>query len=46
MAIKYYKMAWEKLDADTVINDNLRNILKEGIPQRLKELGAEVNTRT
>ena len=45
MAIKYYKMAWEKLDSDTVITDNLRNTLKEGIPQRLEELGAELNTQ-
>jgi tetratricopeptide (TPR) repeat protein len=46
LAIKYYKIAYEKLDTDTTITDAFRNILKEGIPERLEALGAEVNKQT
>ena len=46
LAIKYYKLAFEKLDTDTTINDNFRNRLKESIPQQLETLGASVNTQT
>jgi tetratricopeptide (TPR) repeat protein len=37
-AIKYYEMAFEKLDADTTIDDQFREALKESIPERLEEL--------
>ena len=42
-AIKYYKMAYEKLDSDTTISDNFREILRGGIENNLKELGAELS---
>jgi len=46
LAIKYYKLAYEKLDSDTTINDAFRNRLKESIPQQLDALGASINTQT
>jgi tetratricopeptide (TPR) repeat protein len=46
LSIKYYKKAYEKLDADTTISDEFRNQLKESIPQQLETLGAEVNQQT
>jgi len=46
LAIKYYKLAYEKLDGDTTINDDFRNRLKESIPQQLDALGASINTQT
>ena len=46
MAIKNYKTAWQKLDSDTTITDRLREILRTGIPERLEQLGAEVDTQT
>lgn len=44
MAIKYYKIAYEKLSSDQSINDIFRERLKTGIEDKLKELGAEINT--
>ncbi len=41
LAIKYYKMAYEKLDTDTTINDAFRDRMKVLIPQQLETLGAE-----
>ena len=46
MAIKYYKMAWEKIDSDQTINDNFREFLRTGILERLSELGAEINSQS
>ena len=46
LAIKYYKMAYDKLDTDTTINDAFRNALRESIPQQLETLGAELNKQT
>ena len=46
MAIKYYKIAYEKLDSDETINDAFRERLRQSIPETLKELGAEVNVQT
>jgi Tfp pilus assembly protein PilF len=45
MAIKYYKLAWEKLDSDSTINNDFREQLRESIPERLEELGTSVNTQ-
>jgi len=42
-AIKYYKMAYEKLDSDTTLSDNFRERLRGGIENNLKELGAEIS---
>jgi tetratricopeptide (TPR) repeat protein len=42
-AIKYYNIAYEKLDSDTTISDNFRVRLREGIENNLKELGAEIS---
>ncbi len=39
-AIKYYRIAYEKLPADTTIGEEFRERLKQGIEQRLSELGA------
>jgi len=46
LAIKNYKLAYEKLDGDTTINDAFRNRLKESIPEQLETLGASINTQT
>ena len=46
LAIKYYKMAYDKLDTDTTINDAFRDALRESIPQQLETLGAELNQQT
>lgn len=42
-AIKYYKMAYAKLDSDTTLSDNFRERLRGGIENNLKELGAEIS---
>lgn len=42
-AIKYYKIAFEKLDADTTITDDYREFLRENIKTNLENLGAEEN---
>ena len=42
-AIKYYKIAFEKIETDTTINDNFRNQLRESIPQQLEELHSRIN---
>jgi len=42
LSIKNYKIAYEKLDTDTTINDQFREILREGIQDRLEELGATI----
>ena len=39
-AIKYYKMAYARLDGDSTINDAFRERIREGIENNLEELGA------
>jgi tetratricopeptide (TPR) repeat protein len=46
LAIKYYKMAWEKIDTDTTITDQFRDVLRQGIPQQLEELGTALDVQT
>ena len=43
-AIKYYKLAYEKLPADTTANDEFKEFLKTIIEERLEELGARINS--
>jgi len=43
-AIKYYKLAYEKLPADTTANEQFREFLKTNIEERLEELGANINS--
>ena len=43
-AIKYYKLAYEKLPADTTANDEFKEFLKTNIEERLVELGARINS--
>jgi hypothetical protein len=42
-AIKYYKMAYDRLDADTTISEVFRERIREGIENNLSELGADLN---
>jgi hypothetical protein len=42
-AIKYYKLAFEKLKTDTTVNDQFRETLEEGIRNNLKELGSKID---
>jgi tetratricopeptide (TPR) repeat protein len=41
-AIKYYKLAYEKLETDTTITDEFRQFLEEGIQNNLEELGSGI----
>ena len=43
-AIKYYKLAYEKIPSDTTANAQFKQFLKEGIEQRLQELEARVRS--
>ena len=43
-AIKYYKIAYEKLPADTTANVEFKEFLKENIEERLEELKSRVNS--
>jgi tetratricopeptide (TPR) repeat protein len=43
MAIKFYKLAYEKLPHDDSITDEFRQRLKEGIEEKLDELDADLN---
>ena len=43
-AIKYYKMAYDKLDTDPAINDVFRDRLRTGIKDILEDLGAKVSS--
>ena len=43
-AIKYYKIAYGKLDTDPQINDAFRERLRTGIEERLDDLGADVSS--
>jgi tetratricopeptide (TPR) repeat protein len=42
-AIKYYKIAYEKLDADSTISDEFRERIRTGIETNLSELGADLS---
>jgi len=46
LAIQNYKTAWQKLDTDSTITDDLRGRLRESIPQQLEQLGAKVDIQT
>ncbi|KAA3608866.1 MAG: hypothetical protein D8M58_19210 [Calditrichaeota bacterium] len=43
LAIKYYRIAYEKIDGDSTANEQFKQTLKEGIETRLEEMGATVN---
>jgi tetratricopeptide (TPR) repeat protein len=43
-AIKYYKLAYEKIPSDTTANEQFKQFLKEGIEERLQELEARVRS--
>lgn len=43
-AIKYYKIAYSKLDSDSTITDDFRERLREGIIERLIDMGSEINS--
>ena len=43
-AIKYYKLAYEKIPSDTTANEQFKQLLKDGIEQRLQELEARVRS--
>ena len=43
-AIKYYKIAYRKLDSDSTANDEFKQRLREGIAERLAEMGSEINS--
>jgi hypothetical protein len=43
-AIKYYKLAYEKIPSDTTATDEFKQFLKEGIEERLEELKARVTS--
>jgi len=42
-AMKYYKIAFEKLKTDTTITDQFRNFLEEGIRNNLEELNGKID---
>lgn len=42
-AIKYYKIAFDKLKTDTTINDQFRERLEEGIRNNLREMGSNLD---
>lgn len=42
-AIKYYKLAFEKLKTDTTVNEQFRERLEEGIRNNLKELSSKID---
>jgi tetratricopeptide (TPR) repeat protein len=43
-AIKYYKLAYEKIQGDTTATEQFKQFLKEGIEERLQELEARVRS--
>jgi tetratricopeptide (TPR) repeat protein len=43
-AIKYYKLAYEKIPSDTTANEQFKQFLKEGIEERLQELEIRVSS--
>jgi len=43
LAIKYYRIAYEKIDSDSTANEQFKQTIKEGIETNLEEMGATVN---
>jgi len=43
-AIKYYKLAYEKLPADTTANDEFKEFLRTNIEEKLEELGDGISS--
>lgn len=43
-AIKYYKLAYIKLDTDSTANDEFKQRIREGITERLAEMGSDINS--
>lgn len=43
-AIKYYKIAYRKLDTDSTANDEFKQRIREGITERLAEMGSGINS--
>lgn len=43
-AIKYYKIAYRKLETDSTANDEFKERLREGITERLAEMGSDINS--
>jgi len=43
-AIKYYKIAYSKFDSDSTATDEFKQRVKEGIKERLTEMGSEINS--
>jgi len=43
-AIKYYKLAYEKLPADTTANEEFKEFLKTNIEEKLQELGNGISS--
>ena len=43
-AIKYYKLAYEKLPADTTANDEFKEFLRTNINDKLEELGTSIDS--
>lgn len=43
-AIKYYRLAYKKLPADSTANEQFKDFLKTNIEDKLKELGADINS--
>ena len=42
-AIKYYKIAYRKLDSDSTANDDFKQRVKEGIKESLSEMGSRID---
>ncbi|MCP5064820.1 MAG: tetratricopeptide repeat protein [Ignavibacteriae bacterium] len=42
-AIKYYKIAYRKLDTDSTANDDFKQRVRDGIKESLAEMGSEIN---
>jgi tetratricopeptide (TPR) repeat protein len=42
-AIKYYKLAFEKIETDTTINEQFRTQLRESIPKQIEEIHSRIN---
>ncbi|MDA3860713.1 MAG: hypothetical protein PF445_05765 [Melioribacteraceae bacterium] len=43
-AIKYYKLAYVKLDSDSTTTDEFKQRLREGIAEKLTEMGSDINS--
>ncbi len=43
-AIKHYKLAYIKLDSDSTANDEFKQRLRDGITEKLTEMGSDINS--